>query len=346
MIGASGIGVVLNSLLQRIIPLRQGWRFDLYGDAGKVTHLAAPHVTIHPFAADVYSWGEQRLGSMLNRQRPDLVWSPHYNIPLLWRGRLLVTVHDMLHLAHPELFSGLFKQVYARLMFAQVRRRASDTIFISHFTQEEFLRLVGKPCRGQVIHNGVDLDAFCNSETSPHGKPYVLFVGNIKPHKNLRRLVEAFCLIADRVPHDLVLVGQRDGFITGESNLDGLVADNPRILIAGPVTGKHLAEWYGHADALVMPSYYEGFGLPPLEAMAAGCPVLAANAASLPEICGNAALYANPFQTADLADKLAMLLTDQGLRQRLRAAAQGRVEMFSWDRAAQSYLLAMETLLG
>jgi glycosyltransferase involved in cell wall biosynthesis len=346
MIGASGIGVMLNSLLQRMIPLRPDWRFDLYGDAEKLAHLAAMHVTVRPFAAAVYSLGEQRLGLMLNRDRPDLAWSPHYNIPLLWRGRLLVTVHDLLHLARPEMFPGLVKQTYARSMFAQVRRRAAGTVFVSDFTEKEFRRLIGVPRgEGRVIYNGVDVLSFGDGGSSPHDRPYVLFVGNIKPHKNLRHLVEAFRMIADRVPHDLVLIGQRKGFITGEGDFETLIGGNPRILFTGAVPKAQLAAWYGNADALVMPSFYEGFGLPPLEAMAAGCPVMVANAASLPEVCGDAALYCDPFQTADIADKLLTLLTDEDLRKRLRIAGSVRAKSFDWDRAVQSYLAMIETLL-
>lgn len=346
MIGASGIGVVLSNLLRHMIPLRPDWRFNLYGNADALADFAAAHVAIRPFAATVYSLREQRLGWMLSRDRPDLAWSPHYNIPLMWRGRLLVTVHDMLHLAHPELFPGLAKQAYARLMFAQVRRRAAATAFISGFTAREFTRLIGAP-RGasHVIHNGVDAAAFRGGGPSPHGRPYVLFVGNIKPHKNLRRMVQAFQTIADRVPHDLVLVGRREGFITGEGDLDGLISRSDRVHFTGEVSAGRLVAWYGHSDALVMPSYYEGFGLPPLEAMAAGCPVLASDAASLPEVCGDAALYCDPFRTPDMAEKLLALLTDADLRTRLRAAGSARVAAFGWDRAARSYLAVMETLL-
>jgi len=346
MIGASGIGVVLDSLLRRMITLRPDWRFEVYGHGTALSHLAAANVRLHPFDAPVYSLQEQRLGALLGRPRPDLVWAPHYNIPLLWRGRLLVTVHDMLHLAHPGLFPGLVKQAYARLMFRRVRRQASQIVFISEFTAREFSRFVGPPLgRQRVIHNGVNAAAFRCAEPSLHGRPYILYVGNIKPHKNLRRMVNAFLTIADRVPHDLVLVGQRDGFITGEGDIESLATGNARILFTGKTSAQHLVRWYANADALVMPSYYEGFGLPPLEAMAARCPVLAAQAASLPEICGTAALYCDPFKVSDIAEKLLTLLTDSALRERLRTEGAARVERFGWDRAVHAYLAAMENLL-
>jgi glycosyltransferase involved in cell wall biosynthesis len=346
MIHASGIGVVLDHLLRRIIARRPGWDFRLFGSPTDLARFRAGNVRIVPFMAPIYSIAEQRLGFLLAGEKCDLAWSPHYNIPLSWHGPLMVTVHDVMHLALPDMFSGWGKQSYARFMFHRVRRRAQRIAFVSQFTADEFARLLGPPqSPAAVIHNGVEASHFNRDCPRPHAKPYVLFVGNIKPNKNLRRLAEAFQRIENRVPHDLVLVGRKDGFITGDPGLARLLEANPRIRLTGSVDEARLVAFYRHADVLGMPSYYEGFGLPPLEAMAAGCPVLAARAASLPEICGDAALYCDPYDIADIAGKLVELLQNRMLQDELRIRGAARVKDFCWEKAADGYLALMDTLL-
>lgn len=345
MIRSSGIGVVLDNLLRRLVALRPEWSFELWGDPCLLGEYRQGNVHINAFGASIYSLREQGLGWLLAKSRPDLVWSPHYNVPLLWRGPQLVTVHDVLHLAHPTLFPGGLKQGYAHTMLGQVCKRADHIIFVSEFTRQEFGRLVGEPSgAASVIHNGVDAEFFFRPRRPPRDRPYMLLVGNIKPHKNLRRMIQAFRLIENRIPHDLVLVGRKEGFITGDGSLEDYAA-SPRIQFTGFIPDDLLASYYAHAALLAMPSCYEGFGLPPLEAMASGSLVLAAQTSSLPEVCGDAALYCDPLDVMDMAEKLHRLLTDDGLRARLRGLGQERVRQFRWDDAALRYLDVMQARL-
>ena len=178
---------------------------------------------------------------------------------------------------------------------------------------------------------------------NPRTRPYLLYVGNVKPHKNLRRLIEAFQWIADEIPHDLVIVGQKSGFITGDDAVISAAAADSRIHFTGHVHETTLQQYMVHATAMVFPSLYEGFGLPPLEAMACGCPVLASDAASIPEVCGEAVCYFNPHSTESLVFQLRRVITDQTLQQELSAKGLRHSRIYSWDQAAKRIVSMIQT---
>jgi glycosyltransferase involved in cell wall biosynthesis len=181
---------------------------------------------------------------------------------------------------------------------------------------------------------------------NPHEKPFLLYVGNVKPHKNLSGLIRAFALIADQTNHDLLIVGKKEGFITGDetSSVEGAKLEG-RVRFTGHVSDASLRQYVAHAEVLVFPSLYEGFGLPPLEAMAAGCPVIASGVASLPEICGDAALYCNPYQPRDIASKILELLADDELRRALKLKGSARARKFTWETCVQETCTVIEGLL-
>jgi glycosyltransferase involved in cell wall biosynthesis len=156
----------------------------------------------------------------------------------------------------------------------------------------------------------------------------------------MKGLIEAFGSISDSVPHELVIVGEVRGFI--DSDLDLLTSNvDARIIFLGHVTNEVLRELYASATALVFPSLYEGFGLPPLEAMAAGCPTICSNAASIPEVCGEACLYFDPLNPAEIANRMKRVAEDAGLANDLRSRGAEHIRGFSWDRTAA---LTIETL--
>jgi glycosyltransferase involved in cell wall biosynthesis len=181
-----------------------------------------------------------------------------------------------------------------------------------------------------------------------HSRPYFVYVGNIKPYKNLGRLVEAFLKIRERVPQDLVIIGQSEGLITGESAefFERVRGAGERIRLTGFVSHQELLSLVGHAHALIMPSLYEGFGLPPVEAMAAGVPVAVAEAASLPEVCGDSALYFDPLKVEDIAAKLVMIASDAELCERLRGMGLKHSRLFTWDACSEKTAEALRANLG
>jgi glycosyltransferase involved in cell wall biosynthesis len=308
----------------------------------------AASVSIIPCRAPIYSLTEQL--QLLRRTPPatQLFWSPHYNFPLGVKSKLLVTVHDVCHLALPELIHGPHRRAYARWMFRALRRRATAVLCVSDFTKREFLRLVDATGEAPVtVHNGVD-DFWFRLERGPrpHPRPYLLFIGNMKPHKNVGTLVDAFRRIAPQVPQDLVLVGKHQGLLTADhAAMESAATLGGRVRFTGELPRAEVGRFLAHADVFVFPSLYEGFGFPPLEAMACGCPTVVSRAAALPEVCGDATLYLNPADPEDLSQALIRLLGDAGLRRDLTERGRRQAAGFSWERSAKETLAVMDAAL-
>jgi glycosyltransferase involved in cell wall biosynthesis len=221
---------------------------------------------------------------------------------------------------------------------------------VSNFSKSELLRLTTGPREDNIIptHLGISAEWHGAAQLPRiHSRPYFVYVGNIKPYKNLGRLVEAFLQIKDRVPQDLVIVGQSEGLITGESAefFERVRGDGERIRLTGFVSHEELLSLVGHAHALIMPSLYEGFGLPPIEAMAAGVPVVVAHAASLPEVCGEAALYFDPLNVDDIAAKLVEIASNPEMWSNLREKGLTHSKLFSWDTCSGMTADALRSVL-
>lgn len=336
MIDASGIGVYLKNVLSRLIATSD-WDFVVLGREpvlSKVDWLKNnPRATTVPMSAPIYSLQEQLELVKIVPQKASLFWSPHYNMPLLCRAPLLVTIHDVAHLALPHIFRSIAQRTYAKTMLTAVRRRATHIMFDSNFTSDEFERLVGKPAgKHSVVHLGLD---DCWRDTALRKMPkekFIIYVGNMKPHKNIGALIRAFDSVRDRIPHNLLIVGKREGFLVGDHSLREVFDRNDeRINFTGPISDDELRLRVARAELLVLPSLYEGFGLPPLEAMACGCPVAVSNRASLPEICGDAAMYFDPTDISQIASAIMAPLTDKAVAQRLRKRGLERSAAFDWS---------------
>ncbi len=350
MMWSSGIGSYIRNIVPRVIDRLQGQHFYLLGKAGGMEQwqgFKRSNASWIGAESPIYTLSEQ--WEMAGRTPKDagVFWSPHYNFPLMWGKKLLVTVHDAFHLAQPEFTPGFHKRLYAKFMFRRLTRRADSILCVSQFTKGELLRLAGGNAgRMRVVHNGVDDFWFgMKKGEAPHPKPYLLFVGNVKPNKNLGRLLQAFDLLRGNIPHDLVIVGQKEGFLTGDREvLRQAESFGGRVQFTGLLEERQLRQYYAFADLLVFPSLYEGFGLPPLEAMACGTPVACSNAASLPEVCGDAALYFDPFQPKDMAEKISKVLSDDPLRRELIKKGSEKARSFSWDSAASQTAKVLEEL--
>jgi glycosyltransferase involved in cell wall biosynthesis len=352
MAGDSGIGTYISNVLPRIAARRPEWRLTVLGDRARIESLAWPraaNVDIRHCGSRIYTVREQvELVSKCPRG-VDLFWSPNYNIPLGHRGPLMVTIHDIAHLALPEFAAGAAKQLYARTMFGAVRRRADVIVCDTAFSQREFVGLVGRPRADiEVVHLGVDERWHrAASLPAPRERRYIVYVGNVKPHKNIGVLVEAFASLRDSIPHDLVIVGRRDGLRTADREAERAAAAlGDRVELTGEVPLERLQGYVGHADALVTTSLYEGFGFPPLEAMAAGCPALVSRIPTHEEVCGDAVAYCDPRDPRDVARSLERVLSDVSLRCNLRERGKRRVAELTWERCAGATLRAMERGLG
>ena len=262
----------------------------------------------------------------LRADTPSLVHFPlTTEIPRMRGVSSVVTVHDLQHLLIPSFFSHA-ERLYRRLLYAPAIRRAAAVIAISSHVKETVIELLGVPAeRIWVAHHGIDHEILNPARNERDPERFVLYPANRWPHKNHELLLEAFRMVRTEQP-DLRLV------LTGFGH-DGASADSG-VDVLGHVPRQRLVQLFQTATALVFPSLYEGFGQPPLEAMACGCPVACSDAAALPEVCGDAAVYFDPHDATSIADGIARVLAHhETYRERgLRHAAE-----FTWERSAQAH---------
>ncbi len=343
MLGSSGIGTYLEEILPRVMARWPEARFTLLGDPEAMGAVVpAGRAELLACRSPIYSVGEQFALSRLIPADTTLVWSPHYNIPVLHRGRLAVTVHDVNHLVFPQ--ASLAKQLYARLMFAEVRRRAAVVLCDSEFGAADLRARVGAPRALSVVKLGVGDDWFRIPDgPSPLDAPYLLYVGNVKPHKNLARLVQAFARIVDRCPHRLVIVGRREGLRTADEASEARARSlGDRVVFTGHVDRRTLERYVASCDAMVIPSLYEGFGLPALEALACGRAVAVSRVASLPEVCGPMADYFEPLDVDSIVASLLRLTLRPPDSPGQREARRAWARRFDWDVSASETVAALK----
>jgi len=288
----------------------------------------------------------------------DLLHVPHFNAPLFHRGPLLVSIMDVSHLTSPAYRRKLSTLIYARPMLNAVARKADHVVTVSDYSKNQIVDWLGiSESKITVIPCGVgqeftpastETDSLRPGEIPGVESPFLLYVGNLKPHKNVSTLLRAFAQVRkkNKLRHSLLIVGDdprwksfvvEECFRLGIRDCTNLVPYVPQSL---------LPRVYAAADLLVMPSTLEGFGLPVLEAMACGTPVIASNAASLPQVGGDAALYFDPASTEELATQIERILESRGLRDGLRHKGIQRAKQFSWQASARRHLELYCQLLG
>jgi glycosyltransferase involved in cell wall biosynthesis len=337
--GHSGIGTYLRELLPRVVPSLRDWRPLVLATRANRDDLAASVGR----DADVGDWNVAPLSVADLWSKPphvephDLLWTPHFNVPLRSSCALAVTVHDLLPLTMPEL-AGVGRSLPVRLWLRAIRQRARAVLCVSHFTRNEALRHGAlPPGRVHVTPLGVNPLWFgdASAEASSDSPPTMIYVGLLKPHKNVLRLLRAFARVRDDIPHRLVLVARHRGVRNIDSAALALAARlHPRVQLVEQLPLPELIARVRSAQIAVQPSLHEGFGLPALEAMAAGTPVLASRAGAMPEVCGDAALYCDPESEDDIVRALLVLAGDSALRTRLAAAGRARARTFSWEACA------------
>jgi glycosyltransferase involved in cell wall biosynthesis len=281
--------------------------------------------------------------------RGRLLWSPSATGPLSV-ARQVITIHDVAVLDHPEFFSAEFARFYSGLL-PRLARRARHVITVSQFSKQRIVDRLGTPAaKVSVVPNGVTetfrpFPAEASAATARKlGVPaprYVLAQATSDRRKNLGRIVEAWTAIAAQVPDDIWLVvtgSQGRAHIFGE----GEQVHGPRICHLGFVSEDHLPPLTAGALAFVYPSLYEGFGLPVLEAMAAGVPVITSDIASIREVAGDAATVVSPLSTPEIASAILQVVMSAERRDRQRQAGFENARRFSWDRAAQQTLQILE----
>ena len=350
----SGIGTYIRCVMPRVIDLLPDVSFSAMvepGGAERHDYLPSKKVTFVEMESPPLGLLEQVELRQLTR-RTDVFWATSLAHPLFSSVPMIATVHDVAQLATRVHGAGdLLIKAAARLYFRSLRTTARLMFFNSTFTRSEFERNVGRiPSSGQVTPLGVDLGWFDhqqNTNMAPRARPYFICVGNRRPHKNLLMLLQAYTVVKSTVPHDLLLVGKPEGFQALDTATKSALADlGDRVRFTGFLADAELRACVGAADAMVVPSLYEGFGLPALEAMAAGVPVIAARAAALPEVCGDCADYFDPTSRESLVQRLRChtVMSPDAREARIRRGI-ARARGFSWDQTARLTAEAIATLL-
>jgi len=286
-------------------------------------------------------WVQTGLRARVRRANPRVLLNLMPEGLLASRVPQVTTVHDLLPLLYPAEYPR--QQYYFRHYVPAVLRASRAVIVISESTRRDLLHFYDLPSeKVHVVMSGYDAERFRPSVSTgpgaePDGEPYLLYVGNVMPHKNLPRLVEAFAQAARRLPVRLVMRGW--GRPRHVRELQGMIA---ALGIEGQVDWQpyaaegELLALYRNARALVLPSLHEGFGLTALEAMACGTPVVASHVSSIPEVVGEAAVLVDPLDPGSIAAGLARVLTEDGLCKDLRARGLERAGQFSWDATARA----------
>jgi len=351
-VGDYGIGTYIQGLGRVAPSMAPTDEFIYLGDSEEAvgTLLVGPNVSWARNRSRKYgmgelasvSWQAWRLGA-------DVFHSPHYVYPVMLPCPGVVSVHDCIHLRFPRHLPSKAALHYARAMLRHAVRSSQRVLTGSESTRSDLVELVdADPAKIDVIPYGCDSYFFERADSEEIEKvklkhdlerPFLLFVGNAKPHKNLRRLLSAFALLADQfVDLDLVLVGGEQTAVSAllvDQERPGL-ADRVRLL--GFLSKSELRAVYTLASVFVFPSLYEGFGLPPLEAMACGTPVVAGRCSSLPEVVGHAGLLVNPRKVDAIADAVRILLEDNNLRLAFGQRGREQAREFTWEKAARRTL--------
>ena len=351
MHNASGIGTYIKNIVPFLVD-----RFEviLLGIESEINQYNFyDKVKIIECNSKIYSIKEQF--ELFNKiPQCDIFWSPHYNIPLLpiKAKKRVVTIHDVFHLAFYDTLS--FKQkLYAKFVINQAVKQSDVILTVSEFSKNEIMKYTNTAKQIDIVHNAIDFVKFkvINDKEillnikEKYNLPndFLLFVGNVKSHKNIKNLLLA---IKD-LNQNLVIVGKKDGFITGDSEIKNIIKNNnleDKIFFTGFVEDEDIPIIYNLAKVFVFPSLYEGFGIPPLEAQACGTAVVSSDVASLPEVGNDSVIYCDPYDIDNIKEEINNLLNDKNLQDDLIERGFENIKRFSWEKSANKIIKLLENI--
>ncbi len=355
-----GVGTYIRNVVRTLGRLDHENEYSLIGPPVKVEEIGVLPPNFHaiPLVAPERSvQGYREFRASLQRLQCDLVHIPNlFSIPRALPCRYVMTVHDMLdHMARAREQSGFWRSLHFQLT-KRVLAGASRIFAVSNFTRNEIEKLFEiPPERIEVVYNAID-ERFLRGHASAADRdliarryqvtyPFLLYAGRISPHKNVVRMIEAFSALKTELERDsaypdlkLIIIGDD---LSGNPDLRRTVVRSGvhnDVRFLGFVPIEVLRIFYDEAKIFVFPSLYEGFGLPPLEAMAHGTPVVTSNVSSLPEVVGNAAVLVNPENVFEIMRALHRVLMDQPLRDRMKERGYKQATRFSWELSVRRIL--------
>jgi glycosyltransferase involved in cell wall biosynthesis len=344
------------NLIGHLLALERGHRYRLYFNRpptiGLLPMTADLELRVMPFPR---LWTHLRLSWEMARQPPEVLFVPAHVLPLVHPRSSVVTVHDLGYLTYPEAHPFL-DRLYLDLSTRYNARAASRVIADSQATRDDLVQHCGiEPDKITVVYPGCDEtmqpveDEATIEEVKARygiGGDYVLYVGTLQPRKNLGRLLEAYAMVRQQAQRGetpgLVMAGRKGWLYDQIFQQIVRLGLESEVILPGYMPQEDLPALLSGARLFVLPSLYEGFGLPVLEAMACGTPVLCSNVSSLPEVAGEAALLVDPLDTKGMAEALDRLLRDEGLRSQLVERGFRQVRRFSWERCARETLAVLE----
>jgi glycosyltransferase involved in cell wall biosynthesis len=346
-----GIGTYVRNLVHQLARIDRETEYVLLCRPQDHAEIGVPgrnfRTVVEP--APPYSLSEQiRIPMALRREHADLFHAPHYVLPPLIHCRSVVTIHDCIHLMFPQYLPGRLAHGYARAQLWTAAHRSDRILTVSETSKLDILRRFRVPAdKVTVVYNAIDErlsvppveEDFERVRARYQLKdPFALYVGNIKPHKNLERLIEAFHELRQETAFEslkLVIIGDEISRYQGLRRAVHRHKLHKHVRFFGFVPLETLAVLYRLASVFVFPSLYEGFGLPPLEAMYFGTPVVTSNVSSLPEVVGDAAILVDPYSPGSIADGMRRALKDEDLRAWLRERGMARAREFSWAQSVE-----------
>ncbi|HEX7486941.1 MAG TPA: glycosyltransferase family 1 protein [Vicinamibacterales bacterium] len=344
-----GIGTYIRNLIHQLARIDHETEYVLLCRPQDREKIVVPNqnfrLVVEP--APVYSISEQiRIPMALRREHVDLFHAPHYVLPPLIHCRSVVTIHDCIHLMFPQYLPGRLASAYARAQIWTAAHRSDRILTVSETSKLDILRRFRVPAdKVTVVYNAIDerLATPLAEEDFERVRaryqlkdPFALYVGNIKPHKNLERLIDAFHELRQETAFEslkLVIIGDEISKYQGLRRAVHRHKLHKHVRFFGFVPLETLAVLYRLASVFVFPSLYEGFGLPPLEAMYYGTPVVTSNVSSLPEVVGDAAILVDPYSSTSIAEGMRRALTDEDLRAWLHDRGMARAREFSWEQS-------------
>lgn len=346
MITHPGIGRYIECLLPELIKQAPDDEFMLFGDPEALRAVSiADNVKVLKWDAPIYSVSEQ-LFDLYFPQKMDVLHVPHFNIPVLSAKKLVVTIHDLIYLLFARSVPSPAARHYASFMIGTSVKKSRKVITVSNHTKSDIVKFFGEKyaAKTAVIYEAPGKAFFRVSDKARIADvkcryrledKMILYVGSIKPHKNIETLIKVFALIKGwGVPHQLVMCGRWDN---KEDYLKEKLSDR-NIRYLGEVPTEDLVVLYSMSDALVHLSLYEGFGLTVLEAMRCGIPVIVSDTSSLPEIVGSSAFVVSPNNIQQIADTLYNVLVNSEIRNGMVEAGYENVKRFSWQETARRTL--------
>lgn len=274
--------------------------------------------------------------------KADLTIFFNYIVPPRIDGQVMTTIYDLTYLRFPETMNAKnLRRIEKGIQYSI--ERSSHILTISQFSKQEIVDLLKVPEEKiSVVYTAPSLSPIAVDFTQCQQKwgiwnPYLLFVGTIEPRKNIARLLRAFDLLKENpgIPHQLVLAGSKGWQDQEILQTAKEIRHGGDVIFTGYVSDREKNALYQNAVAFVFPSLYEGFGIPPLEAMASGCPVVCANAASLPEVAGDAAELVDPLEVESIADGIWRMLSDGAYARELREKGYLQAKKYTWEASAK-----------